>query len=138
MAIVSAVCDSYTQEILSGVHLSTDTYKIALYTSNASLDASTTTYTTTEEISGTGYTAGGNTLTGFTTYLDSGVAILDFDDSVWSSATFTANGALIYNSSQSNKAVAVIAFGSDISTSGGDFTVQMPAPDATNGLIRIS
>lgn len=110
MAITSAVCDSYTQELLSGIHTNTDTYKIALYNSaTATLNASTTAYTSTGEASGAGYTAGGMTLSGFATSLDSGVAILDFSDPTWSNATITADTALIYNSSKSNKAVAVIS-----------------------------
>jgi len=138
MAITAAVCDSYTQELLSGTHTNTDTYKIALYTSSATLSAATTAYSATNEVSGTGYTAGGATLSGFATSLDTGVAILDFSDPSWTTATITARGALIYNSSKSNKAVAVLDFGSDISSTAGTFTVQFPAPAAATGLIRIS
>ena len=138
MAITSSVCDSYTQEVLSGTHSSADTYKIALYTSAATLGASTTVYSATNEVSGTGYTAGGATLTGFTTSLDTGVTILDFADPSWTSATITARGALIYNSSKTNKAVAVFDFGSDITSTNGTFSVTFPAPTAATGLIRIS
>lgn len=139
MAITAAVCDSYTQELLSGTHSSADTYKIALYTSAATLSAATTAYSATNEVSGTGYTAGGATLSGFATSLDTGVAILDFTtDPTWTSATITARGALIYNSSKTNKAVCVLDFGSDITSTAGTFTVQFPAATAAAGLVRIS
>ena len=138
MAITTGVCDSYTQEVLSGTHTNADTYKIALYTSAATLSSATTVYSTTNEVSGTGYTAGGATLTGFATSIDTGVAILDFADPSWASATITARGALIYNSSKTNKAVAVFDFGSDITSTNGTFTITFPAPAAATGLIRIS
>ncbi len=139
MAITAAVCDSYTQELFSGTHTSADTYKIALYTSSATLSSATTVYSSTNEVSGTGYTAGGTALSGFSTSIDTGVAILDFTtDPSWTSATITARGALIYNSSKTNKAVAVLDFGSDISSTNGTFTVQFPAATAAAGLIRIS
>ena len=139
MAITAAVCDSYTQDILSGTHTNTDTYKIALYTSSATLSSGTTAYSATNEVSGTGYTAGGASLTGFATSLDTGVAILDFTtDPTWTTATITARGALIYNSSKSNKAVCVLDFGSDITSTAGTFTVQFPAATAAAGLVRIS
>ena len=138
MAVTPAVCDSYTKEILEGVHTSADVYKIALFNSaTATLDASTTTYTTTGEVSGTGYTAGGQTLTGFSATVSSGVAILDFSDVTWSNATITADTALIYNSSKSNKAVGVFDIGTTSSTR-GTFTIVFPAPTNTTGLIRIS
>ena len=139
MAVTAAVCDSYTQEVLSGTHTNTDTYKIALYTAaSATLNASTTAYTATGEISGTGYTAGGQTLTGFTTSVDTGVAILDFTtDPSWANSTITADSALIYNSSKSNKAVAVLSFTSTSSTN-GTWTLTFPAATAAAGLIRIS
>lgn len=139
MAIVSSVCDSYLKEIMEGVHVSTDTYKIALYTSSASLGATTIEYGTAGEVIGTGYTAEGQALVGFSTSIDTGVSILDFTtDPVWTTATITARGALIYNSSKTNKAVAVLDFGSDITASGGDFTIQFPLANSTDGLIRIS
>lgn len=139
MAITAAVCDSYTQELLSGIHTSAHTYKIALFTSTATLSAATTVYAATNEVVGTGYTAGGMAMTGFATSLDTGVAILDFTtDPAWTTATITARGALIYNSSVTNKAVAVLDFGSDISSTAGTFTVQLPAATAAAGLIRIS
>lgn len=138
MAITAGICYSYTQEVLSGTHTNTDTYKIALYTSTATLSSSTTAYAATNEVIGTGYTAGGATLTGFATSVDTGVAILDFADPSWANATITARGALIYNSSKTNKAVAVLDFGSDISSTNGTFTIQFPLPTAAAGLIRIS
>lgn len=138
MAITAALCNSYKQEILQGVHEAGDTYKIALFTSSATLSKATTAYSATNESSGTGYTAGGATLTGFAVTLDADTAILDFADAAWPTSTITARGALIYNSSQSNKAVAVLDFGADITSTAGTFTVTMPAPAAATGLIRIA
>lgn len=138
MAITQALCTSFKQELLEAIHdFPNDTFKIALYTSAASLDAATTAYTTSNEASGTGYTAGGNTLsvTGPTT--SGTAAFVDFADTVWSSATFTARGALIYNSSKANRAVAVLSFGSDRAVSGGNFTVQFPTYDLNNAIVRI-
>lgn len=133
--ITQSIATSYKSELLSGVHTSTDTYKIALYTSAATLGASTTAYSATNEVVGTGYTAGGNTLVGFSVTTIGTEAILDFTtDPVWSTATITARGALIYNSSKSNKAVAVFDFGSDITSTNGDFTTSINA----NGAIRIN
>ena len=136
MAITSAICNSYKKEILDGTHSSGDTYKIALYTSSADLGASTTAYSSTNEVSGTGYTAGGATLSGFSSGLASSTAYLTFSDPSWSNATITARGCLIYNSSKSNKAVAVFDFGSDVSSTSGTFTVDLPAAGAS-ALIRI-
>ena len=120
MAITSAICNSFKQEILVGTHNLTassgNTFKIALYTSSASLGASTTAYSTSNEItnsSGTAYTAGGATLTSVTPTTSGTTALCDFADVSYTSASFTANGALIYNSSASDKAVCAIAFGSD-------------------------
>lgn len=140
MAITAAVCNSFKQEILSGVHTNAHTYKIALFTSAATLGATTTTYAATNEVAnGNGYTTGGATLTGFTTSLDSGTAILDFTtDPTWAASSFTARGALIYNSSVSNKAVAVLDFGSDITSTSDTFTVTFPAAVAATGLVRIA
>lgn len=139
MPITSAFCTSAKADFLQGTHASADTYKIALYTSAATLDASTTTYATTNEISGTGYSAGGTTLSGFTVTTSGTTAILDFTtDPSWSNATITARGALIYNSSKTNKAVAVLDFGSDKTSTSGTFTVVFPTPDASNGLLRIA
>ena len=142
MAISSAICTSFKQEILDGTHNFTassgDTFKIALYTSSASLGASTTAYSTSNEISGTGYTAAGATLTSVTPTTSGTTALCDFADVSFTSASFTANGALIYNSSQSNKAVAVIAFGGEKTVSSGTFTIQFPTADASNAIIRIA
>jgi hypothetical protein len=139
MAITSAICNSFKQELIGGIHdLDTDVIKMALYTSAATLGASTTAYTTSDEVVGAGYTAGGNTLSGATISLDGSVAIVDFSDTTWSSATITARGALIYNSSKSNKAVAVIDFGGDKTSTNGSFVVQMPAANGTNAIIRIN
>lgn len=139
MAITSAVCISFKRELLNAEHdLDTDTFKIALYTSSASLGASTTAYTATNEVSGTGYTAGGQALTGAAVTTLSSTIVVDFADPTWTTATITARGALIYNSSKSNKAVAVFDFGADKASTAGDFTVIMPTADASNALIRLS
>jgi hypothetical protein len=139
MAITSAICDSYLQEIYSGVHTDTDTYMIALYVESATLGATTTGYTIDGEATGTGYTAGGLTLSGFNTSIDGGVSILDFtSDPTWNNCEITARGALIYNATKSNKAVAVLDFGSSLTASGGDFVIEFPAANASSGLIRIS
>ncbi len=145
MAITSAICTSFKVEILKGVHnftaTSGDTFKIALYTSSASLGAGTTAYSTSNEItnsSGTAYTAGGATLTSVTPTTSGTTAFCDFADVSFSSASFTANGALIYNDTQSDKAVAVIAFGGDKTVTSGTFTIQFPTADASNAIIRIA
>lgn len=139
MPITQAMCSSFKQQILLGEHdLDTDTIKIALYTSAATLDASTTIYTTTNEVVGAGYTAGGNTLTGATVLLTGTTAFADFADTSWVTATITARGALIYNASKSNKAIAVLDFGSDKISTAGTFTIQFPTNDATNAIVRIA
>ena len=145
MAITSANCTSFKQEILVGTHnftaTSGDTFKIALFTSDATLGASTTAYSTSNEItnsSGTAYTAGGATLTSDTPTTSGTTAFCDFADVSYTSASFTANGALIYNDDQSDKAVAVIAFGGDKTVSSGTFTIQFPTADASNAIIRIA
>ena len=145
MAIASAICTSFKVELLKGVHNFTattgNTFKIALYDSDATLGASTTAFTTSEEItntSGTAYTSGGATLTSVTPVASSTTALCDFADVSFSSATFTANGALIYNSSATNAAVAAIAFGSDKTATNGTFTIQFPAADASNAIIRLA
>ena len=145
MAITSAICTSFKQELLVGTHNFTattgNTFIIALFTSSASLGASTTAYSTSNEItnsSGTAYTAGGATLTSVTPTTDSTTAVCDFADVSYTSASFTANGALIYNDTQSDKAVAVIAFGSDKTVTSGTFTIQFPTADATNAIIRLA
>jgi hypothetical protein len=141
MAIVQGMCSSFKQQLFLGEHdLDTDIIKMALYTSAATLSAATTAYTTSNEVSssGTNYTAGGNTLTGATVSLSGTTAFVDFSDTSWTTATITARGALIYNSSKSDKAIAVLDFGSDKTSTSGTFTVQMPANTATDALIRIA
>ena len=145
MAISSAICSSFKQELLQGKHSFESsgghTFKIALFTSSASLGASTTDYSTSNEISntsGSAYSAGGATLTSVTPTTSGTTAFCDFADVSYTSASFTANGALIYNDSQSDKAVAVIAFGGDKTVSSGTFTIQFPTADASNAIIRIA
>ena len=145
MAITSAICTSFKVELLKGVHDFTattgDTFKIALYTSSATLGAGTTAFTTSNEITnsaGTAYTSGGATLTSVTPTSDSTTAVCDFADVSFTSASFTANGALIYNSSESNAAVAAIAFGADKTVSSGTFTIQFPTAGATTAIIRLA
>ena len=145
MAITSAICNSFKQEILVGTHNFTassgHTFKIALFTSDATLNKSTTAYSTSNEISntsGSAYSAGGATLTSVTPTLSTDTAVCDFADVSFTSASFTANGALIYNSSATNAAVAAIAFGSDKTATNGTFTIQFPAADASNAIIRLA
>lgn len=142
MAISQAMCTSFKVELLQAVHNFTastgNTFKIALYTSAATLGASTTAYSATNEVTGTGYTAGGNTLTNVTPTSSGTTAFTDFADTTWTTATITANGALIYNSSASNKAVAVLAFGADKTSTAGDFTIVFPTADASNAIIRLA
>lgn len=134
MAVTAAVCNSYKAEIMSGTHSSGDTYKMALYTSSsATLNASTTSYTSTGEVSGTGYTAGGITLSGFNAALSGNAADLTFTSPVWPGATITADTALIYNASKSNRAVGVLSFTSSSSTN-GNFTVTIPS----TGVLQLS
>jgi|TARA_R100001224_G_scaffold84414_1_gene53658 hypothetical protein len=150
MAITSAVCSSFKSELLSGKHdfdsSGGDTFKIAMFTSSASLGATTTDYSTSNEItnsSGTAYTAGGKALTNQGVTLDSTTAYTDFADVSWTSASFTANGAMIYNTttdggSGTTDAVCVIAFGGDKTVSSGTFTVQFPAAAATTAILRLT
>jgi hypothetical protein len=149
MAITQAMVTSFKVEILDGIHAfgtsvvraatTPDTFKIALYTSAATLGASTTAYTTSGEVPSTGnYLAGGNTLTTIAPTSSGTTAFLDFNDTTWASATITANGALIYNSTQGDKAVAVLAFGGDKTSTDGDFTIIFPTADASNAIIRIA
>jgi len=142
MAISQAMCTSFKVQALSGAQNfntgTTKVYKIALYTSSATLGATTTAYSSTNEVVGTGYTAGGNTLTVSQIPTSSGTtAFIDFADTTWSTSTITARGALIYNSTD-NTAVAVLDFGSDKSTTAGNFTIVFPTADATNAIIRIA
>lgn len=142
MAITTAMCTSFKQELLEAVHnfllTGGDTFKIALYTSSATLDATTTAYSATNEVSGTGYTATGNTLTRVDPATSGTTAYTDFADTTWSSSTITARGCLIYNSTDSNRSVSAHDFGSDKTSSGGDFTIQFPTADASNAIIRLA
>ena len=145
MAISSAICNTFKQEILVGTHNFTassgNAFKLALYTSSASLGAGTTAYATTNEISntsGSAYAAGGKTIVSVTPALDGSVACCDFADISFTSASFTANGCLIYNDTQADKAVCVVAFGGDKTVSSGTFTIQFPAADASNAIVRIA
>ena len=137
MAITTAICNSYKKELFDGTHASGDTYKIALFTDAATLGAGTTAYSSTNEVTGKGYTAGGATLSGFSSGLSSTTAYLTFSDTAWSNATITARGCLIYNSSKSNNAVAVFDFGGNVTSTSGTFTVDLPAAGAS-ALIRIA
>ena len=137
MAIAQAMCTSFKAEILDEQHdLVADTIKIALYTSSASLGAATTAYSTTNEITGTGYTAGGVTLGSKVVSTSGTTAYFDSADPSWTSASFTANGALIYNDTNSDKAIAVLAFGGDFTVAGGTFQIVFPAAGA-NAIVRI-
>lgn len=142
MAISTAFCTSFKQGLMQGLHDFDNpgghTFKIALYTSSATLGASTTAYSATNEITGTNYTAGGNTLTAVTPTTSGTTAFTDFTDTTWAASTITANGALIYNNTSSNAACVVLAFGSDKSSSNGDFTIVFPLADASNAIIRIA
>jgi hypothetical protein len=142
MAITQAMCTSFKVDILSATQNfntgTTKVYKIALYTSSATLDATTTSYSTAQEVTGTGYTAGGNTLTVSQIPTSSGTtSYINFSDTTWSNATITARGALIYEST-ANKAVAVLDFGSDKSSSASNFTIQFPAATSSTAIIRIA
>ena len=143
MAISQAMCTSFKVELLKGVHNFTNssgnTFNIALYTSSASLGAGTTAYTTSNEVSGTNYTAKGQALTNVTPTASSPTALPAFTDATFSNVTLTARGALIFNDSASgDPAVCVLDFGSDKSASSGDFTVVFPAADSSNAIIRIA
>jgi len=144
MAITQSMCTSFKVQLLSGAQNfntgTTKTYKIALYTSAATLDASTNTYsgTTNEVASGGGYTTGGKTLTITQVPTSTGTtAFISFDNVTWTSATITARGALIYNSTD-DTTVAVLDFGGDKTSSNGDFTINMPAANSTSAIIRIA
>ena len=141
MAISQAMCTSFKAEILKGVHnftAASDQFKLALYTSSASLGASTTAYTSSNETSGTGYTAKGAFLTSVTPTTSGTTALTDFNDLTFSTATVTARGCLIYNSTDSNKSVATIDFGGDKTSTAGDFTIVFPAAAASTAIIRIA
>jgi hypothetical protein len=148
--LTQAMCTSFKQELMTATHNFTtstgNTFKIALFRATASIvgtyGAATTNYSNmtanSDEASGTNYTAGGNTLTNVTPTTSGTTALTDFADTTWSSATITASGALIYNSSASNKSVAVLNFGSDKTSTAGDFTIIFPTADASNAIIRIA
>lgn len=140
MAITAAVCNSFKQEVYVATHNFTnstgDVFKFALYLNSATLDKSTTAYTTSGEHAATGgYTAGGMTLTNTTPLISTDSAVLDFADISWTSATITARGALIYNTSKSNKSVLVLDFGTDVSSTNGTFQIVFPPAAAATGLI---
>ena len=143
MAISTAMCTTFKKEILEAVHnfknSGGSTFNLALYTSSASLGASTTAYTTSNEVSGTGYTAKGAALTRVDPSNDGTTGITDFANLTFSSSTITANGALIFNDSASgDPAVCALAFGGDKTSTSGDFTITFPAADASNAIIRIA
>lgn len=147
MAITTAMCTSFKKELLERKHdfnaTSGHTFKIALYTSSASLDATTTNYTTSNEVVGTGYTAGGIALTVVDPVTSGTTALVDFLDATWGNATITAAGALIYNTTTdggtgTTNAVAVLSFSGDKTSTNGDFIIQFPVADASNAIIRIS
>jgi hypothetical protein len=138
MALVQTLCSSFKQESWLGVHdLDTDVLKMALYTSTASLDAATTAYTSTGEVSGTNYTAGGEILVNVQVLLSGTTAYVTFNNPTWTGVNFTARGALIYNETKANRAIAVLDFGAD-KFAGPNFTVQLPTPTATTALIRFA
>lgn len=147
MAISQAMCTSFKKELLEGKHnflaSGGDTFKLALFTSSATLGATTTDFATTNEVSGTGYQSGGSALTNVNPTTSSTTAFTDFDDLTFSTATITANGALIYNTTTGSgtgttDAVCVLAFGGDKTSTAGDFTIQFPTFDASNAIIRIA
>jgi len=156
MAITQALCTSFKQELLQGIHNFTNgsgggtttstgsgnTFKLALYTSSASLGAATTSFTTSNEVSGTGYSSGGSALTNVTPTTSSTTALTDFADLTFSSSSITARGAMIYNSSNTagsaDRAVLILDFGADKTSQSGDFTIQFPTADASNAIIRIA
>jgi hypothetical protein len=143
MAITQAMCTSFKQELMQSLHnfnaSGGNTFKIALYTSASTFGAATTAYAATNEVTtGGNYVAGGNTLTNISPTTSGTTAFTDFADTTWVSATITANGALIYNNTNANRAVAALAFGGDKTSTNGDFTIVFPAADASNAIIRIA
>ena len=143
MAISQTLTDTFLQDCLDGgqnLGNGGNTLKIALYTSSASLGATTSAYTTSNEVSGTGYTAGGATLSSQAVAYDSTnqVAYFDAADPAWSTATITARGAMIYNNSKSNASIAILDFGSDYTSTAGTFTIQLPSAAYNTAIIRIS
>jgi hypothetical protein len=143
MAITQAMCTSFKQELMEAKHnflnSGGDTFKIALYTSSATLSAATTAYSATNEVSGTNYIAAGNTLTGVDPASSGTTAYTDFADTTWSSSTITARGAVVYNDTAAgDPSVIVLDFGTDKTSTAGDFTIAFPTADASNAVIRIA
>jgi hypothetical protein len=142
MAITQAMCTSFKTQLLTATHnfaTNGNAFKLALYTSSATMGATTTAYSTSQEVSNSGsYSAGGGTLTKVAPTSSGTTAFTDFSDLTFTTATITARGALIYNDTNSDKAVCVLDFGSDKSSSSGSFTIQFPAADASNAIIRIA
>lgn len=141
MAITSAICNSFKQEILVEGHNLTngaDSLKLALYTSSATLGAGTTAYVTTGQSTGTNYSAGGSALTNVTPALSGSTCVVDFSDLTFGTATVTARGCLIYNTTNSNKAVCAIDFGGDKTSTAGDFTVVFPSASSSAAIIRLA
>jgi hypothetical protein len=140
MAITSAIANEYKKGILNGLHLSSHTYKMALYVVAATIDGSNNAYVATNEVAnGNGYATGGANMAGFSVALSANTAVLTFNNQVWANANFAAGGCMIYNSNlANNNMVACFTFGNNIVASGGNFTVQMPTADANNGLVRIA
>jgi hypothetical protein len=137
--IVQTQTTSFKAELYEGIHdLIDDTIKIALFNANADLVASTTAYSTNQEVTGTGYTAGGNTLTGATVRSSGTTAYVSFDNTTWSGASFTCRGALIYNSSKADRSVAILNFGSDKIVANGTLTIEFPNNDVNSAIIRSS
>ena len=139
MAITQAMCTQFKRDVMLGLHdLDTDTIKIALYTSSATLNATTTAYTTSNEVAnGNGYTTGGVTLASASVITNSTSGCFDSNNPEWTSATFTARGALIYNDTESDLAIAVLDFGGDFSVAGGTFRIVFPAQTASTAIVRI-
>ena len=139
MAITQAMCTQFKRDVMLGLHdLDTDTIKIALYTSSATLNATTTAYTTSNEVAnGNGYTTGGVTLASASVIINSTSGCFDSNNPEWTSATFTARGALIYNDTESDLAIAVLDFGGDFSVAGGTFRIVFPAQTASTAIVRI-
>ena len=148
MAVQQAATTSFKVELLQAVHnfgpTSPNTFKVALYTAAANIGPATTIYSTTNEVTGTGYTAGGNTLvisvspTSGNNSSNISTAYVSFNNSTWTNATFTCRGALVYNSTQGNKSVAVLDFGSDKTVNNDTFQIIFPTPDANSAIVRIS
>jgi hypothetical protein len=138
MAILQGMCSSFKQESWLGIHdLDTDTLKLALYTAAADLSQATTVYTSTGEVVGAGYTAGGEVITGAQVLLSGTTAYLTFNNPVWTGASFVCRGGLIYNASKANRAIAVLDFGAD-KTANGTFPIQLPAATAAAALLRFA